>query len=279
MTHQMYEFKEVERHYTQSNLERAIFEALEEAGKDPNQLTLPDLAPIDEFHIRGREATEELASEIGLDSEKHVLDVGCGLGGPSRRLASQFGCRVTGLDLTEEYCRVAEVLSKRLGLDQLVSYIQGNALEMPFDDATFDVVWTQHASMNIPDKVGLYNEIYRVLKSGGYLAIYDILAGPGGEIYFPVPWAQEASISFLVSPDELHQVLEQSGFEIVSWRDTTEVGRSWFEAIVARNSQEDRPATGIHILLGKDFPVMMQNQMRNLNENRTVLIEVIAVRS
>jgi len=105
------------------------------------------------------------------------------------------------------------------------------------------------------------------------------LAGPGGEIYFPVPWAQEASISFLVSPDELHQVLEQSGFEIVSWRDTTDVGRSWFEAIVARNSREDRPATGIHILLGKDFPVMMQNQMRNLNENRTVLIEVIAVRS
>jgi len=157
MTHRMHEFKEVERHYTQSNLERAIFEALEAAGKDPNQLTLPDLAPIDEFHIRGREATEELASEIWLDSEKHVLDVGCGLGGPSRRLASQFGCRVTGLDLTEEYCRVAEVLSKRLGLDQLVSYIQGNALEMPFDDATFDVVWTQHASMNIPDKVGLYD--------------------------------------------------------------------------------------------------------------------------
>lgn len=279
MTHQNREFKKIERHYSHANLDITIFETLKKTGTDLNQLALSDLAPIDEFHVRGREATSELAGEIGLDSEMHVLDVGCGLGGPSRYLASQFGCRVTGLDLTEEYCRVADVLSTLLGLDHLVSYRQGNALEMPFDDATFDVVWTQHASMNIPDKVRLYNEIYRVLKSGGYLAIYDILAGPGGEIYFPVPWAREPSYSFLVSPDELRQVLEQSGFEILSWRDTTNLGRSWFEAIAEKDKKEGRPSLGIHILLGEDFPVMAQNQIRNLHENRIVLIEVVARRS
>jgi SAM-dependent methyltransferase len=171
---------EVERHYTRGQLERSILEALERAGKDLERLSLDDLAPIDEFHIRGREATKELAEEIGLDAEKLILDIGCGLGGPSRRLASEYGCRVIGLDLTEEYCRVAEALSTRLGLQALVSYRTGNALALPFDDMSFDVVWTQHASMNIGDKARLYGEMYRVLKPGGQLAIYDILAGPGG---------------------------------------------------------------------------------------------------
>jgi MPBQ/MSBQ methyltransferase len=163
---------EVERHYTRSQLERSILQALEGAGKDLERLSLDDLAPIDEFHIRGRAATRELAQEIGLDRQKRVLDIGCGLGGPSRHLASEYGCRVIGLDLTEEYCRVAEALSARLGLQDLVSYRTGDALEIPFEDGSFDVVWTQHVSMNISDKTRLYGETYRILRPGrpfGYL--------------------------------------------------------------------------------------------------------------
>ncbi len=103
----------VEEHYTHRDLAAAIFEALAAAGKDVDNLTLQDLAPVDEFHVRGQEATAELARSARLDETVHVLDVGSGVGGPSRYLAAEFGCRVTGLDLTQEYCRTAQVLADR----------------------------------------------------------------------------------------------------------------------------------------------------------------------
>lgn len=270
---------EVERHYTHGELQRSILESLKQAGKDLEKLTVDDLAPIDEFHIRGREATKELAEQIGLDTAMHVLDVGSGLGGPSRRLALRYGCRVTGLDLTAEYCRVAEDLSTRLRLQDRVSYRPGNALNMPFAAARFDVVWTQHASMNISDKAKLYEEMHRVLKPGGFMAMYDILAGPGGDIHFPVPWAREPSISFLVGAAELQALLQQAGFEIVSWRDTTEAGRLWFETMTERVQRKGRPVLGYHILLGDDFPIMARNQVKNLREDRIILLQVVAKKS
>jgi ubiquinone/menaquinone biosynthesis C-methylase UbiE len=270
--------KNIETHYTRNNLEQALYQALEKAGIDINQLTPDDLATIDEFHTRGTEATMEMAEEIGLNVKMQVLDVGCGLGGPSRRLAYSYGCRVTGLDLTEEYVRVAAALSARLGLDHLVSYRTGNALEMPFDDKCFDAVWTQHTAMNIGEKYRLYTEMYRVLKPGGHLAIYDVMAGPGGDVYYPVPWARDPSISFLTSPDELRGYLDAAGFEILSWRDTTEAGLAWFAAKSAEKKKHGPPIVGYHILLGKDFPQMGRNQLRSFKEQRMTLLQVIARR-
>jgi len=268
----------VERHYNHGDLEQTILLALKKTGKDVDQLTLDDLAPIDEFHIRGPEATREMAEEIGLNDKMQVLDVGSGLGGPSRRLASNYGCHVTGLDLTEAYCRFARALSIRLGLDHLVSYRTGNALDMPFDDMRFDIVWTQHTAMNISDKSQLYSEMFRVLKPGGHLAIYDVMAGPGGEVYFPVPWARDASISFLATQDELRGYLDAAGFRILSWRDTTEAGLAWFAAKSAEIKKHGRPIVGYHILLGDDFPQMGRNQLRSFNEKRMTLLQVIARR-
>ena len=268
----------VERHYNHGDLAQTILMALEKAGKDLDQLTLDDLAPIDEFHVRGPEATREMAEEIGLNDKMQVLDIGSGLGGPSRRLASYYGCRVTGLDLTRAYCRLAEALSIRLGLDHLVSYQTGNALDMPFDDMSFDVLWTQHTAMNIKHKTQLYSEMFRVLKPGGHLAIYDVMAGPGGEVYFPVPWARDASISFLATQDELRSYLHAAGFKILSWRDTTEVGLAWFAVKSAEIKKQGRPIVGYHLLLGDDFPQMGRNQLRSFKEKRMTLLQAIAMR-
>ena len=266
----------IEDHYTHRDLVAAIFEALAAEGKGVDNLTLQDLAPVDEFHVRGQEATAELARLARVNETMHVLDVGSGIGGPSRYLAAELGCRVTGLDLTEEYCRAAQVLADRLGLGDRIVYRQGNALDMPFDDESFDVAWTQHAAMNIQDKPRLYAEMWRVVKRGGLIAIYDILAGDGGPVHFPVPWAREPSISFLATPDELHDLLEEAGFEILSWRDTTDLGREWFRALRPRAQEEGAPPLGFHVLLGPDFQAMAQNQIRNLEENRIALIEVLA---
>src|SRR5512137_1662781 len=198
----------IQKHYTRSDLGDVILAALENAGKDVNRLVPEDLEPIDQFHIRGRTATLELARAAGLDSAKYVLDVGSGVGGTSRCLAKQFGCRVTGIDLTEEYCRAAALLTAKTGLADLVDFRQGDATHLPFDEASFDVVWTEHVAMNIQDKPRLYREMYRVLKPGGLLAVYDVLAGPIGPVLFPVPWARTPDTSFLVRPDELRKLLE-----------------------------------------------------------------------
>ncbi|CAG0932632.1 Sarcosine/dimethylglycine N-methyltransferase [Rhodocyclaceae bacterium] len=269
----------VEAHYARpnENLEESILSAVSASGKDPDRLTPDDLGSIDQFHIRGRKATVDLARELGLDQNKQVLDVGSGLGGASRFLASEYGCQVIGLDLCKEYCRVATSLTRRMGLDSLASFCHGNAVEMPFADGLFDIVWTQHTAMNIPDKKRLYGEIWRVLKPGGRLAIYDILAGTGGDVIFPVPWAQDTSISFLYTAPQLMDVLREAGFKILVWRDVTSAGRDWFGRMQEKIAQKE-PVLGLQLLLGPHFQLMACNQLRNLNEARIALVEAIVTR-
>jgi ubiquinone/menaquinone biosynthesis C-methylase UbiE len=268
----------VKDHYACQDLELVILKALDLAGINLDQLKSEDLSAIDQFHIGGRKATLELARQLKLDKAMQVLDIGSGLGGASRCLAVEFGCQVTGIDLSDDYCRVASMLARRLSLESRVSYRRGNALDMPFEDSLFDVLWTQHASMNISDKAGLYTEMWRVLKPGGILAIYDVLAGEGGPVHFPVPWARESGASFLISPQQLRQGLEESGFEILRWQDNTEKARAWFQHMNAKVTRDGLPPLGIHLLLGEDFQLMAQNQVRNLEEKRIALIETIVKR-
>jgi SAM-dependent methyltransferase len=266
----------VEGHYTRADLGTRILEALQAAGKDTAQLHPDDLALIDEFHVRGRAATLDLARAAGIESTHHVLDVGSGIGGPARCLAHEFGCRVTGVDLTAEYCRVATLLTERTRLSALVTFQQADAMHLPFADGAFDVVWTAHVAMNIADKPGLYRELHRVLKDGGTLAIYDVLAGPSGPILFPVPWAHGPETSFVVTPEELRTLLEQAGFTIADWADTTAAARAWMAALADSVRKHGPPALGVHLLFGPEFRAMGQNQRRNLEEGRIVLAQVVA---
>jgi len=168
------------------------------------------------------------------------------------------------------------MLSAKVGLADLVDYRQGDATNLPFDDASFDVVWTEHVAMNIPDKRQLYKEMHRVLRPGGTLAIYDILAGPSSAVLFPVPWARTPETSFLVQPNELRKLLEDAGFTISDWSDTTEAARAWFVSLAEKIRVEGFPPIGFHLLLGDEFKAMAQNQGRNLQEGRIVLGQVVA---
>jgi SAM-dependent methyltransferase len=180
----------VGEHYGRAELGASILAALLAAGKVPDALIPEDLAPVDQFHTHGRKATLDLARRAGVTPGMRMLDVGGGLGGPARTLASEFGCTVEVLDLTEEFCRAGALLTRLTGLSDAVSFRHGSALDMPFPDSSFDVAWTQHSSMNIADKERLYGEIHRVLRPGGRLALHEILAGPVSPIHFPVPWAR-----------------------------------------------------------------------------------------
>ena len=282
----------VEHHYTRSNLENTILTALQNAGKNIEQLTVDDLAPVDEMHTRGREATANIASLLNIQPNSYVLDVGAGIGGPSRYLASKFGCHVTGLDLVGEYCRVADSLAKRVKLDNLLTYRQGDATEMPFDDTTFDVVWTQHASMNTADKKKLYSEMHRVLKpSGGKLAIYDVfkgsnssnIDGSASSIHFPVPWAPDPSISHLISVEEARKLLKEIvGFKEVAWEDKTESVIDWVKQMMKRAQQTSGggpPPLGLHVIGGPQWSEMVKNALKNLEEGRIAVAQGIFERS
>ena len=268
----------VARHYARPDLLAAILAALREAGHDPEHPRLEDLAPLDELHVRGREPTAELGRALGLAPGQQVLDVGSGIGGPSRHLAVAHGCRITGIDLTEEYCRVATALAERLGLADRVAYQQGSALAMPFPDAGFDAAYTQHVAMNIADKPRLYAEIHRVLKSGARFGLYDLLQGPGGEVLFPVPWARDPATSFVVTPEALRGALQEAGFEILSWRESGAEARAWLAAQRERQRREGPRPSPVAILFGPEHPAILRNLARSLEEARVVPTEVICRR-
>jgi SAM-dependent methyltransferase len=269
----------VEDHYTRSSLGDTILSALRAAGKDLDRLTTDDLAPVDEFHSGQRNATVRLAQLAGVSGSEAVLDVGCGIGGPSRFLANQFGCRVTGLDVTAEFIEVATMLARRTGLADKVSYRQGDALDLPFPEASFDLVWSQNAAMNIADRDRLYAEMRRVLKPQGRLALQDVAAGPGGEPYYPTPWAKDKSISFLFAPEVTREKLERAGLRVVAWHDPT---RESLEQALARAKALEGgslPPLGLHILIGPNFPIVSKNMVRNLEEARIQLINAVLERA
>jgi SAM-dependent methyltransferase len=269
----------VEAHYTTRDLGAAILAVLQAMGKDIEHLTPDDLAPVDEFHGGQRPATVQLAELAGITGGERVLDVGSGLGGPSRFLAWRYGCRVSGVDLTAEFCRVAEMLTRRTGLEGWVDHRQGDALALPFDDASFDLVWSQNAAMNIADRDRLYREMRRVLKPGGKLALQEVAAGPGGPPHYPVQWAREPGISFLSSPEATRARLEAAGFRIVAWVDTTEAALASARAR-ARHADAGRPPPlGTHLILGPDWREMAKNSARNLEEHRTTLFNAVLERA
>lgn len=264
--------------YHRENLTEGILDALRNARSLGEQVTIEALAPIDEFHIRGAEATREMIELADFKRDSHVLDVGSGIGGPSRQLAQATGCRVTGLDLTEAYCRTASELAAILGLQDLTDYCQGDALAMPFEDEAFDGAWTQHVTMNIADKRTLLAECHRVLKPAGRLVMYEILAGRGGPIHFPVPWANQASISHLVERDALESGLETAGFRVDSTRDVSAASTEWFANMVASNRAAEAPTLGLHVLVGPDMKEKALNLLKNLEEDRVRVIQLVATK-
>jgi SAM-dependent methyltransferase len=215
---------------------------------------------------------------VGVTANIRVLDVGGGLGGAARVLAREFGCPVTVLDLTTEYCRVGEQLTAWTGLADRVTFRHGNALDMPFAAESFDLVWTQHLTMNIADKARLYAEIHRVLRPGGRLALHEILAGPEAPVLFPVPWARGPGISFLRPPAAVRALLADAGFRELAWEDETEVGATWFRERAAAVAGRPPPPLGLHLLLGDDLPAMLANLARNLAEGRVMVVRAVFAR-
>jgi 2-polyprenyl-3-methyl-5-hydroxy-6-metoxy-1,4-benzoquinol methylase len=269
----------INQQYGQSDLSTKILVALQHAGINPDALTRDDLAPLDEFHAGGREATRALATLAGLRSGLRVLDVGSGIGGPARTLAAEFGCQVIGIDLTEAFCHAAEMLTTRVGLSDRVTFRHASALAMPFDDGAFDVVWTQNVVMNIEDKAGLFRECARVLRPGGHLVIAAIMAGEVTGLHFPVMWASQPALNFLMPPDAFRHLVVSTGFKEVAWEDLTaqelEMSRSRFALVTSQGL----PPLGTHVLVPEEVLEKIANNLRNVEEGRMRTIRAVFERT
>ncbi len=255
--------KNVSRHYGFSDIMRAIRRGLDRAGKDVEQLTIDDLAPVDAFHTRGRASTVELANLHRPKPAHEVLDVGCGLGGSARFLADRFGCHVTGIDLTDQYIRAARQLTEWTGMDDRVRFVQGSAVELPFEDGSWNIVWTEHAQMNISDKDRFYSEIARVLKPGGALMFHDIFGG-ADDPRFPVPWAEEASLSALATCKQARESMQRAGLVIEQWSDRVAESLQFFETALANIQENGKPPLGIHLLMGDTAEEKIANYIDGL---------------
>ncbi|MCB0344178.1 MAG: methyltransferase domain-containing protein [Bdellovibrionales bacterium] len=268
----------VNRHYGRGGLVDNIQRALALAGKKLAVLTVDDLAPVDEFHSRGRAATVELAEFANLSERDRVIDIGCGLGGTARYLAQTFGCEVSGVDLTAEFVMAGEYLTGLVGLESLVSLARADALELPFDDECFTAAWTEHVQMNIKNKVQFYSEMARVLRPGGRLLFHDIFSGPGGELSYPVPWAEDESISFLISTENARKMMESAGLRIVQWVSKDQESINFFDRALKMLDSDGIPPLGVHLLMGKNVKEKLINYLRNLREGRITVALGLAVR-
>lgn len=267
----------INNHYGISGILYSILDALESSGKDLQALKPDDLAPIDEFHTRGKASTVEIANLASLQPIHKVLDVGCGLGGSARFIANQYNCSVVGIDLTEEYIEVAKKLTEFVKLDEKVSFKQGSALDLPFPSESFDIVWTEHVQMNISDKKKFYGEINRVLNPNGLLVFHDIF-GTTNVPYYPTPWAEFDSMSSLCTQDEAKSIIESSNFTVDRWKDTSQQSLEFFKEMLKKTENSVSTPLGLHLLMGKTAKTKFLNQVRNLEENRISIVQGTAVK-
>jgi len=271
--------KSVADHYLHGSLLNAIENALPALGKTIETVTIEDLAAVDEFHVGGRIATDNLFRQLNFSKPSYLLDVGCGLGGAARYVASEYQHLVAGIDLTPEYIETGNTLCHWLNLDSHVSLVEGSALSMPYADNSFDGGYMLHVGMNIDDKVSLFAEIYRVLKPRAVFGVYDIMRQKDGELTYPVPWATDSRTSKLATPRNYTEALEQAGFDISHENNRRDFSLDFFKKMREKaESKQGLPPLGLHILMQQSAANKIGNMLENIKNGLIAPVEIIALK-
>jgi len=268
---------QVQDHYASEGIAARILAALRAVGGGGAGPITPDaLAPLDHFHGRGLKATQEMVALLEPRPGERILDIGGGIGGPARWIAARFGCHVTSLDLTPEFCRAAEELNAATGLSDRVCVVEGSALDLPFAENAFDRAYSENVAMNIEDKRRFYAEALRVLRPGAVFAFSHYGAGPMGEPDYPLPWAAGPATSFLSSPEETHEQVLAAGFEVLVFRDKTEEVLLDLQENRRRLQEHGLPPLGLQTLMGERIKELQINVVQSAEEGRLTIIEALA---
>lgn len=262
-------------HWDRGDVYELIVAALAKAGKPLAGLTVEDLAPVDHYHARGFPATVELADRLPIRAGDHILDIGCGLGGPARYLAQRFDCRVSGLDITESFVEAANRLTALLRMEDRVQVLLGDGQTLPYADACFDGAYALHVTMNVADRPRFFAEACRVLRPGAFFALTEHGLGPEGSPHHPVPWSEDGSGAYLVTPQQTRALLEQAGFESIAIEEPGAKYLAGYRRAVQLAERGQLPPLGVHLLMGDNAVLKMANAARNIEEGRTLPIEVI----
>jgi SAM-dependent methyltransferase len=262
-------------HWATGDVYARIVEALRRMSKSPDALTAEELAPVDHFHARGLAATVELADRLPVQSHHHLLDIGCGLGGPARYFARRFRCRVSGVDITRPFVEAGNKLTRLLRMEDRVTIEYGNGDHLPYADAAFDGAYSQHVTMNVPDRSRFFAEAYRVLKRGAFFALTEHGLGPRGQPHYPLPWSEDGRGAYLVSPAETQALLERAGFVDIGIEDTGPKYLAAYKQALDLAARGALPPLGTHILMGETAPQKARNAARNIEEERTHPVQVI----
>lgn len=251
-----------------------IVAALTKASKPLESLSVEDLAPVDHFHARGFPATVELADRLSIKACEHILDIGCGLGGPARYIAQRFGCKVSGVDITAPFIEAANKLTACLHMEDRVHLELGDGQHLPYPDSAFDGAYAQHVTMNVADRPRFFAEAYRVLRPGGFFALTEHGLGPTGSPHHPVPWSEDGSGAYLISPADTQATLERAGFSGVVIEDTGAKYLAGYRVAIQKARKGELPPLGVHILMGDTALQKIRNAARNIEDGRTRPIEV-----
>jgi ubiquinone/menaquinone biosynthesis C-methylase UbiE len=272
--------QEIAHYYTHGSLLQTILDALKAAGMNAEHPSADDLSPVDEFHTGGRAATVEFAGEMGIVPGMRLLDVGSGIGGPSRYFAGHLDCMVTGIDLSPEFCETATELSSRTGLADRTKYWQASAVSLPLENATFDGAYMLHVGMNISAKADVFREVARVLKPGAVFGIFDMMRESEGDLKFPVPWAPAPEMSFVETPAIYTELLRAAGSAIEKQRSRRDFALSFFtrmrEAALAAAASGGPPPFGLSIIMGPSAPVKIGNLMGAIESGILSPTEIIS---
>ena len=271
----MSDAKSIADHWGKGDVFALITAALTKQGKPLDNLTVEDLAPVDHYHARGFPATVELGDRLPIRPGQHLVDIGCGLGGPARYLAKRFQCVISGVDITPAFVAAGNKLSALVGIQSQVKIELGDGQSLPYADASFDGGYTQHVTMNVPDRPKFYAEAIRVLKPGAFFALSEHCLGSAGQPHYPLPWSGDGSGAYLVTPDETRRLLEQAGFEDIQIEDTGAKYLAGYKKAVERMEAGTMPPLGVHLLMGPTAQEKTRNAARNIEEGRTNPIEVI----
>ena len=271
----MVSITDIENFWTRGDLYSRINQAMSDSGLNNKKLEIEDLFPIDQYHARGIGATKDLGKRMPITKNQKILDVGCGLGGPARYYAKEFKCHITGVDITPSFIEIGNKFNRLTSMSTMVDLYVGNGEKLEFEDEVFDGAYSQHVTMNISDRMKFFSEIYRVLKKGSFFAFTEHGLGPEGDPIFPLPWADNQEMSFLLPLENTNAILKEIGFQNIKIIETSDKYIAGYEKLIQKQPKSEKPTLGIHVIGGSSMHERSINSMRSIKENRTLPFEIV----